>query len=352
MAVLGLVTTKTPRRETVEELEADPGGNALLSTRAAGGLAAVRLRDLGGRERDLRGRPAGQAQGGCRDRAGGLGVTVVLDGRSLTVEEVVRVARGGEEVELAPDAPERMAAARAVVERAVERDDLVYGLTTGVGVRKRVRVPREELDDFNRRLILNHLVATGPDASAEVVRATMLRLANGFALGVSGVRPELADRVVAALNADELPRSGRSARLGRPTSPRWVTWRTGYSAARRRLRRKASPFSTTTRSRLGWPRSVADARRLLLTVDVAGALDLEAFAANRHRCTSGSRKCGRTAGFATPSNGSVPSSRAAGSGRRARRGTSRIRSSSVACRRCRAPASTRSGSPRASSPSS
>ena len=91
----------------------------------------------------------------------------------------------------------------------------MYGLTTGVGVRKRVRVPREELDDFNRRLILNHLVATGPDASA-VVRATMLRLANGFALGVSGVRPELADRVVAALNADELPQLRTSSPAGRP----------------------------------------------------------------------------------------------------------------------------------------
>jgi histidine ammonia-lyase len=208
-------------------------------------------------------------------------VTVVLDGRSLTVEEVVRVARGGEEVELAPDAPERMAAARAVVERAVERDDLVYGLTTGVGVRKRVRVPREELDDFNRRLILNHLVATGPDASAEVVRATMLRLANGFALGVSGVRPELADRVVAALNADELPRVRTLGSLGQADLASMGDLAHGLLRGEAPAAKEGIALLNNNSFSTGMAAlAVADARRLLLTVDVAGALDLEAFAAN------------------------------------------------------------------------
>jgi histidine ammonia-lyase len=208
-------------------------------------------------------------------------VTVVLDGRSLTVEEVVRVARGGEEVELAPETRGRMAAARAVVERAVEREDVVYGVTTGVGVRKRVRVPREELDDFNRRLILNHLVATGPEAAADVVRATMLRLANGFALGVSGVRPELAERVVAALNAGELPRVRMLGSLGQADLASMADLAHGLLGGEAPAAKEGIALLNNNSFSTGMAAlAVANARRLLLTLDVAGALDLEAFAAN------------------------------------------------------------------------
>ena len=72
-------------------------------------------------------------------------MTVVLTGTDLTVDDVVRVARDGERVALAPEAVERMRSARAVVEGAIERGDPVYGLTTGVASRKRAtgsaRVP-------------------------------------------------------------------------------------------------------------------------------------------------------------------------------------------------------------------
>jgi len=208
-------------------------------------------------------------------------VTVVLDGRSLTVEEVVRVARRREQVELLPDALERMAAARAVVERAVERGDVVYGLTTGVGVRKRVQVGRDELAEFNRRLILNHLVATGPEASSEVVRATMVRLANGFALGTSGVRPELAERVVRALNADDLPTVRTLGSLGQADLASMADLARGLlgdepPAAKEGIALLNNNSFSTGIAAL----AVADARQLLLTLDVAGALDLEAFAAN------------------------------------------------------------------------
>jgi len=142
-------------------------------------------------------------------------MTVVLTGSGLTLEEVVRVARGGEDVQLADGARERMLATRALVERAVERGDVVYGVTTGVGARKKVRVPPEEIPAFNRRLILNHRTAQGPAAPDEVVRATMVRVANALAKGTAGVRPEIAERLIAALNDGERPREPHKARLAR-----------------------------------------------------------------------------------------------------------------------------------------
>jgi histidine ammonia-lyase len=208
-------------------------------------------------------------------------VTVLLDGRSLTVDEVVRVARGGEPVELAAAAIERMAASRAVVERVLERGDEVYGLTTGVGVRKRVRVQRAELDDFNRRLILNHLVASGPEAPPDVVRATMVKLVNGFALGTAGVRPDLAARVVESLNANRLPRIRMLGSLGQADLASMADLAHGLldgdaPAPKEGLALLNSNSFSTGMAAL----AVADARRLLRTLDVAGALDLEAFSAN------------------------------------------------------------------------
>ena len=62
-------------------------------------------------------------------------MTVILDGSSLTADELLRVAREREPAELAPAAVAGMRSARELVERVIERGDTVYGLTTGVGVR-------------------------------------------------------------------------------------------------------------------------------------------------------------------------------------------------------------------------
>src|SRR5438270_2493112 len=80
-------------------------------------------------------------------------VNVVVTGRSLTLDEVVRVARGGAHVDLAPEALAAMREGRAVVEAVLERGDSVYGLSTAVAERKAVPVTAEEQQEpFNRLL--------------------------------------------------------------------------------------------------------------------------------------------------------------------------------------------------------
>src|SRR6266851_5151835 len=132
-------------------------------------------------------------------------MTVVLTGADLTIDEVVRVAREGARVELAPGIRERVARSRDVVEQALARGDAVYGLTTGVGVHKQAAPDPGELAAFNRRLLASHRVGQGPPYAADIVRAAVVRMANGFARGTSGVRPELVDQLVRALNEDAAP---------------------------------------------------------------------------------------------------------------------------------------------------
>jgi histidine ammonia-lyase len=208
-------------------------------------------------------------------------VTVVLTGTDLTLEEVVRVAREGEEVALAPAVLERMGDARAVVEGVVERGDPVYGVTTGVASRKRVTVAADEVADFNRRLLRSHRVGQGPEVTPEVVRASLVRLANGFASGTTGVRPELAERVVAALNEGESPRVRLLGSVGQSDlAPNadlaYALFHEFPLAAGEALWLVNNNAHSTALATL----AVADAERLCEALHVAGALDLEAFAAN------------------------------------------------------------------------
>jgi len=208
-------------------------------------------------------------------------VTVVLTGSDLRLDEVVAVARAGEPVELAREAIARMHEARTVVERALDRGDVVYGFTTGVASRKRVRVGAREVEDFNRLLIQSHRVGQGPDAPADVVRAAMLRLANGFAGGTAGVRPELAKRLVAALNAGDLPRVRLLGSVGLSDLAANADLAHHLFHDVRLVAGEALALVNNNAYSTGFGAlALADAGRLLDALHVAGALDLEAFAAN------------------------------------------------------------------------
>jgi histidine ammonia-lyase len=208
-------------------------------------------------------------------------MSVILDGERLTIDDVVRVARGGERVEVTADAIARVQAARDVVERALEGAGSVYGVTTGVGVRKRVGVAVGEMDGYNRRLLHDHRMAAGPDAPREVVRAAMLRLANGFAKGTSGVRTELLGRVVDALNAGETPRVRLLGTAGQSDLGPLADLAYGICGDMPLAAKEGISLINNNSFGTGLAAlALADATRLLDALSVAAALDWEAFAAN------------------------------------------------------------------------
>jgi len=208
-------------------------------------------------------------------------MTVVLRGSGLTVADVVRVARDNEPVELDGEAVARMRETRALVERIVSRGDEVYGVTTGVGARKKLRVPLDDLPAFNRRLIENHRIGTGADAPPEVVRGTMLRVANAFAKGTSGVRPELAERIVRALNEGERPRVRMLGSLGQgDLAPLADLAAELFADVELQAKEGLALLNSNSFSTALAALALADAERLMDALDVSGAMDLEAFAAN------------------------------------------------------------------------
>jgi histidine ammonia-lyase len=123
-------------------------------------------------------------------------------GDRLRLEDVERVALGGEaRVALAEEARPGIEAARAVVDRAVAEGRVVYGLTTGFGAMAEVVIPPERIAELQENLIRSHAAGVGEPLPEAEVRAIMLLRANVLALGHSGVRPRVVERILDMLNA-------------------------------------------------------------------------------------------------------------------------------------------------------
>lgn len=124
-----------------------------------------------------------------------------IDGHSLTIEEVVALARGHPPVELESAAMERVRASRAWIDEVVSDDAVtVYGVNTGYGSLAEVRISPDDVAALARNLILSHSAGVGPPLPQEVVRAAMLIRANTLAKGYSGVRLETIETLVELLN--------------------------------------------------------------------------------------------------------------------------------------------------------
>jgi histidine ammonia-lyase len=130
---------------------------------------------------------------------------VEIANRGLGVREVVAVARDDVEVQLTAEATQAMAASAAIVERLAESDEPVYGVSTGFGSLATTPIPAERRADLQRSLIRSHAAGMGPPVEREVVRAMMVLRARSLAMGYSGVRPKVAEGIVAMLNAGVTP---------------------------------------------------------------------------------------------------------------------------------------------------
>jgi histidine ammonia-lyase len=140
--------------------------------------------------------------------------TVVLTGASLTIAEVEAVARHGAGAELDPEARARMQEARDVIDRLVAEGQVVYGVTTGFGDLASVSIAPDEAGRLQENLLMSHAAGVGPAFPVEIVRAMLLLRANTLALGHSGCRPLVVDRLLAFLAAGIHPVVPEQGSLG------------------------------------------------------------------------------------------------------------------------------------------
>ncbi len=132
-------------------------------------------------------------------------MSIVLDGSSLTVATLTRIAREGETVELAPAALDRIRACRAMLEEKIAAHETMYGVNTGIGEFSEIVLTDEQVEQFQRYLIYNHAAGIGDPAPPEAVRAALAGRINVQAHGNSGCRPEITLTLVEMLNRGVTP---------------------------------------------------------------------------------------------------------------------------------------------------
>ena len=131
--------------------------------------------------------------------------TVVVSGDGLTVEDVVDVARGEANAELAASVSASMERSRAVIVHAVRGDAPVYGVNTGFGALADTRVAERDLAQLQSAIIVSHAAGAGAPLDDATVRAMLLLRARTLAAGYSGVRVDLPARLIELLNLNLLP---------------------------------------------------------------------------------------------------------------------------------------------------
>lgn len=137
-----------------------------------------------------------------------------VDGATLTIEDVVAVARDGERVRIAPAAKAAIERSRRAVNRIVRGGALAYGIKTGFGQLESVAIPPSEVRELQVNLVRSHAIGVGPPLSQAQVRAVLLIRANALAKGYSGVRMEVVQRLLDCLNAGVHPEVPSKGSLG------------------------------------------------------------------------------------------------------------------------------------------
>lgn len=127
-------------------------------------------------------------------------MAIILTGNDLKIEDLVKVARHGEKVELHPDAKTRINKCRAMLEKKVAAKEIMYGVNTGIGEFSEIVLNDDQVMDFQKYLIYNHAAGIGEDAPVDHVRAAMLLRANVHSHGNSGCRLEITQTLVDMLN--------------------------------------------------------------------------------------------------------------------------------------------------------
>lgn len=138
---------------------------------------------------------------------------LIEDGR-LTIEDVVKVARNFEKIELTQNAVDAVNKARDYVEEKLDKGEIIYGLTTGFGKFSDKFIPKEDTATLQRNLIISHSCGMGNPYPTEVVRGAMLLRVNALARGNSGIRLSTLMTLVNMLNKGVHPIIPEKGSLG------------------------------------------------------------------------------------------------------------------------------------------
>ena len=125
---------------------------------------------------------------------------IILDGENLKISQIESVIREKAKISLDKKVKERITLAQRVVEKAIDDEKVIYGITTGFGALSDVFISEDQQKQLQRNIILSHSAGVGDMFDEEIVRAIMLLRINSLAKGNSSVRYNTLKTLVEMLN--------------------------------------------------------------------------------------------------------------------------------------------------------
>ena len=125
----------------------------------------------------------------------------IIDGNNLTVENSVNIIKKGLKLKLSPASAKKIKASRKLVDEWISKDEIIYGITTGFGEFKNVKISKKDSGILQHNLITSHTAGVGEFIPDDSVRLMLLFRLNSLAKGFSGVRLELIEFLIKFFNS-------------------------------------------------------------------------------------------------------------------------------------------------------
>ena len=132
-------------------------------------------------------------------------MSIIIDGKSLSIHNLIKVARNNEKIELHTDSINRIVSCRNMVEDKISKKEIVYGINTGIGEFSETVLNDNQIEDFQKYLVYNHSAGIGDPAKKEFVRGAMVGRVNVHAKGNSGCRLEITQTLIEMINKNVTP---------------------------------------------------------------------------------------------------------------------------------------------------
>jgi len=130
---------------------------------------------------------------------------ILLGFENMTIEDLVAIARNGAGVQLTKASEKRIAKTRKLIEKLVEEEKAIYGVTTGFGALSDVTIPKKDSAQLQTNILMSHAAGVGNPLEEEIVRAVMALRIKDLARGHSGIRLETVLQLIRLLNAGICP---------------------------------------------------------------------------------------------------------------------------------------------------
>ena len=128
-----------------------------------------------------------------------------IDGSSLTIDKIDFFCSNNAKVVIKESAVKKVNKARALIEKWIEKDEVIYGVTTGFGEFSNVKISKEDIAQLQENLILSHAVGCGDYLAPIIVKVMMLLRLNALAKGHSGIRYSTMQLLLEMMNKNIIP---------------------------------------------------------------------------------------------------------------------------------------------------